>query len=279
MPEASVMTREALEELQNAYPLRPARLAHALSDHPLFALDRLAAAAARLDTALVETKRATHLAGALEPVDRQHHSTDAFVRAVDKTQAWTMLRFIDRLPEYRALLARVMREIADIIEPLTGAASRARAFVFISSPGTITPFHVDPEYNVLFHIKGTKRITLFPAETCLPQAADEALHGDGRNLLAWDDRYAADAQSFDLVPGDAVFVPYKWPHHVVVGDTSAISVSMTWQSAWTETQPPLHRMNARLARLGARRMLLPRWPHVPRAALLAARLTDRIARR
>ena len=30
------------------------------------------------------------------------------------------------------------------------------AFIFISSPNTVTPYHMDPEYNFLLQIRGTK---------------------------------------------------------------------------------------------------------------------------
>ena len=39
---------------------------------------------------------------------------------------------------------------------------RRSAFLFISSPETLAPFHFDAEYNVLFQIAGRKDFILYP---------------------------------------------------------------------------------------------------------------------
>jgi hypothetical protein len=38
-----------------------------------------------------------------------------------------------------------------------------KAFIFVSSPGAVTPYHVDFEYNFLLQIRGDKNITVFDA--------------------------------------------------------------------------------------------------------------------
>ena len=38
---------------------------------------------------------------------------------------------------------------------------RREGFIFISSPGSITPFHMDPEYNFLLQIRGEKQISIW----------------------------------------------------------------------------------------------------------------------
>src|SRR3546814_7348487 len=59
------------------------------------------------------------------------------------------------------------------------------AFIFLSSPGSVTPFHMDPEHNIMLQIRGEKTMTVFPAgdEELVPAVQSEAFHAGGhRNL-------------------------------------------------------------------------------------------------
>lgn len=260
--------------LAHAYPLHPARLSHGLRGHPLFDCDALDRAAHRLGAARVESH---HTGGPGDPLRGEQPD-----RGPDAPK-WSMLRFVDQLPEYRALLGAIVDELAPAMAASSGAPHDVRGFVFISTPGTVTPLHFDPEHNILLHLSGRKRFYLLPAGTpWLPEVAHQRLHRDGANMLEWQERWRGDATCFDLSPGDALFVPYKRPHWIEVDDEPAVSLSVTWQCPWTRTQPPLHRPAADLARLGVRLGIapasLPPWPHVPRARLLAARVADRLRR-
>ena len=190
---------------------------------------------------------------------------------------WTMLRFIDQLPAYRALLGSILAELTPVTKPTTGSAHDMRGFAFVSAPRAVTPFHFDPEYNLLFQISGTKQFAVHAAAPpCLPDAAHRALHIGGDNILAWEDSFSGHARVFDMTPGDVLFVPYKCPHWVSVGDEASVSLSLTWQSDWTRAQRDAHRLNARLARWGYGATALPAWPQRPAIRALAGRVLDRL---
>ena len=40
---------------------------------------------------------------------------------------------------------------------------KPQGFIFVSSPDAVTPYHFDPEHNILLQLRGTKAMTLFPA--------------------------------------------------------------------------------------------------------------------
>src|SRR3546814_4940370 len=63
------------------------------------------------------------------------------------------------------------------------------ALIFLSSPGSITPFHMDPEHNILLQIEGEKTMTVFPPgdETLVPAQQSECFHRGGHRNLQWDD--------------------------------------------------------------------------------------------
>ena len=253
-----------------AYPLQPARLSHAIANHPLFARGALDDAARRLGAALVE---AHHTAGPGDALGGERPDLGP------QAPRWSMLRFVDRLPEYRALLEQVVGELTPAIRARTGEPLDLRGFVFVSTPRTVTPLHFDPEHNILIHLAGRKRFWLLPAQPpWLPTTAHAALHVDGANMLAWRERWREDAACFDLVPGDALFVPYKSPHWIEVDDEPSVSLSVTWQCEWTRAQAALHRLSARAAEAGIALPQPPAWPRVPLVRLFAARVLGRVSR-
>jgi hypothetical protein len=229
-----VLGPEALPVLAEAFPLRPAVFAHNLADHPLLSLDMLALAAGRMNPAHVECRQSANANGAgFAMTAAESAGPAATIRAIDRAGCWVMLRFAEQLPEYAEILDRLLAEIA----PVTGGhgpALRPRAFIFISSPGTLTPFHFDPEFNVLFQIAGTKRFaTCPPRAPWLGEAEQARFHRNGDNLLPWDETLREGATVHQLAPGRALYVPYKAPHWVEAGNEPSVSLSLTWSCART----------------------------------------------
>jgi len=86
-----------------------------------------------------------------------------------------MLRGIENLPEYAALLDRLMESLPPAILANTGSPVDIKGFVFLSAPQTHTPLHFDAEYNVLFQVAGTKTFATYPPrEPFLSRAEREA---------------------------------------------------------------------------------------------------------
>lgn len=269
---APYFTDEALNSFAAAYPLAPVVIRHDLAGHALMTREALSAAASRMIAAHVEARAAATAVGG--PFGALHDDTDDIASA---QAGWTMLRKLEELADYRALLTSILDELRWVIQRTTGRPHELRGFAFVSTPETVTPYHFDPEYNLLFQLAGTKQFAVLPAAApCLPEAAHHALHIGGDNILSWHDSFANQAKVFVLQPGDALFVPYKCPHWVRVGDDASISLSLTWQSDWTGSQRQAHRLNARLARFGYVAPPLPAWPRHPALRAFAGRALDRL---
>ena len=240
----------ARHALMQAYPHTPVILSHQLADHPLLTRRELARAAAELDPELVE--RRIHNARNGEAFTLiGHGAAEGVVAGEDDADQWVMLRFIERLPRYRALLESVIAELGSAITATTGVPGTLKGFVFVSAPHTHTPFHFDAEFNILFQIAGTKTFATYPARPpYLGLAEREAYHRCGDNMLGWRDDYLADAQCHQLAPGDGLFVPYAAPHWVKAGPEPSISLSLTWQNPWSEALAAALALNPLMRRLG-----------------------------
>ena len=250
---APILPARSLALLSDSYPSQAARLGHGLAGHPLLTLEALACAAERMDPRLVECRRSKNANGegfdSAEPVDG---GVAATIRGIATAGRWVMLRFAESLPEYAELLDRMLGEIAPVIAR-HGPALSPRAFIFISSPGTLTPFHFDPEFNILFQIAGSKRFATCPAsEPWLSPDQQLRFHSDGDNLLPWHPDLIAGAQVHALAPGEGLFVPYKAPHWVEVGGSPSISLSLTWSNSTSLELEAAWQFNAWLARVGAK---------------------------
>jgi hypothetical protein len=261
--------------LADLYPLRSGLFRHDLANHPLLTLPALADAAAVMKSDHVEYRNsASH---GFDHLNTAHQSVAEIIRNVASHDCWIMLRFIEQLPEYRALLEETLGAFAKDVEPHTGPMRDLRAFVFISTTSVVTPFHCDPEYNILFHIAGEKRFATFPAKPpFLDEAAHQRLHVGGDNLLHWDDGYHAHATDNRMQAGDALYVPYKMPHIVTVDGGPSISISMTWKSDWSFAQDRAHRFNVAMRQLGLTPRPVPEWPTKTPLRSFGSRLLGKI---
>jgi len=249
----NVFDEAARETLLAAYPERPVVLSHGLAGHPLLQLDALAALAGRIRPVDAEYNRGDVPVG-LDPGETPANglSIEETIRRIEQCGSWMVLKFVDQDPLYRALLEETLAELEPVVRPVTGRMLKMEAFIFISSPDAVTPFHFDPEHNILLQIRGRKTMTVFPAhdETLANGEAHEAFHAGGHRNLAWRDEFAERGTAFALEPGRAVYVPVKAPHWVKNGPEVSISFSITWRSEWSYREEYAHRMNRLLRRAG-----------------------------
>jgi hypothetical protein len=234
------------------YPQNPHALSHAFTSHPLLHRTALAHAAAHLPDMQIECRSADSQNGEGFPMvvlDRDQRLS--LIENASDDRVWTMIRGLEDLPEYDALLHSIMAPFQGSIAQQTGMPNSLKSFIFMSPPGALTPLHFDAEWNILLQLSGQKTFSILPPiSPWLTLDQQEIYHASGDNLLPWHDHFAADAQHYCLQAGDAVFVPYKAPHWVTVGDASSISLSITWRTTWCDDQDDAARMAALMRRRG-----------------------------
>lgn len=228
------------------YPEVPHKLAHRLADHPLLTLASLARLGEALPRASVEYNKGDLPIGiAPEAVPANGLGIGETIRNIAETGSWAVLKNIEQDPAYRDLLMDLLAELRPAIEAKTGRMLTAQGYVFVSSPGSMTPYHFDPEHNILMQLRGTKRMVQFPAGDArfAPPQVHEAYHTGGHRNLRWDDGFDAAGTPFDLAPGEALFVPVMAPHYVRNGPEPSISLSITWRSDWSYREADAHAFN------------------------------------
>jgi hypothetical protein len=163
-----------------------------------------------------------------------------------------VLKNVERDPSYQALLDECIEEIAPHVRPMFPQLVNREAFVFVSSPHAVTPYHCDPEHNFLLQIRGDKLMTIFdrgdPRAISAPHM--EAMASGGHRNLPYTDDMASLGQAFQMAPGDGVHVPMYCPHWVRVGKAVSVSLSVTCRSRVSDRRDAALRVNARLRRLG-----------------------------
>jgi len=261
-----------------AYPEQPHVLTHTLDHHPLLEREALAQLAEALPAASVEYNAADQPIG----IDGKPAPTGIpigeTIRRIESSASWAVLKNVEQQPAYDALLADLLAELAPDIVGRTGRTLKTQAFVFISSPGSMTPYHFDPEHNILLQVRGSKVMTQFPAgdPRFAPDSVHETYHIGGGRELTWRDELLAHGTPFTLGPGEAIYVPVMAPHFVRNGPEPSVSLSITWRSEWSFAEADARAFNGLLRKWGVSPASPGRWPASNRAKALGWRLARKL---
>ena len=274
----AVFSKDARARFAESYPEQPVIIPHALAQHDLLTLDALARLASALPEASIEYNRGDLPLGVDGKPDGNGLSIEETIHHIATSNSWAVLKNIEQVPAYNDLLLKLLGELRAEIEAKTGAMLRPQGYVFISSPNAVTPYHFDPEHNILLQLTGDKVMTQFPAghPRYAPDHVHEAYHTGGARELSWHDELADGGLECPLSANEAVFVPVMAPHFVRNGPHSSISLSITWRSDWSFAEADARALNARLRSLGMSPRAPSRWPSTNRAKALAQRMLRRL---
>ncbi len=145
-------------------------------------------------------------------------------------------------------LGELMQELQLFPELMDPSRSSNSVFFWYGPQGTVTPLHHDPCNLILAQVRGRKRIKMYPPiqTPLLYNEVGVFSRADPENPDASQpDFTAATAIETVLGPGEAIFIPVGWWHHVRSLDV-AVSVSATcfrtdnayqWQMPNHDTRP------------------------------------------
>jgi hypothetical protein len=243
------------DALTRDFPLKPFGIHHKLSGHPLLTLPRIAQLAADLPRDRIEYNSGDATISQdpdkvksvdLDPVE--------VVKRIESAGAWMVLKRIEEAPEYRAILEDTLLSVARArgFKSLDDAGfSRVEGFLFVSSPNSTTPFHMDAEDNFFVQIHGDKTFAIFDNRDGFIANEEQVEYSTVKHRnVPYSDSFKSRGIEFKLVGGDGCYVPYQWPHWVKTAGTHSISMAITWKTEEVRRLNDLHRFNAMLRGIG-----------------------------
>ncbi len=232
---------------------RPFLIGHGLTNHPLFEISRLLQLCRNLPETSVEYNAGNiPISVAPQRTPGNGLSVEETIRRIAECKSWLVLKYVEQDPEYRALLQRCLAEVARHSEPLRPGMCLTQGFIFISSPGAVTPYHMDPEHNFLLQIRGSKRIHLFDGRdrSVVSEEELERFYCGGHRNLEYRSNCERTGWTYDLSPGSGLHFPVTAPHYVKNGPGVSVSFSITFRTPDIERRSEVHNFNTYLRGCG-----------------------------
>ena len=179
------------------------------------------------------------------PVHIAKRSGKEILAALAKGRMWVNVTNIDKYSgEYAALLADMYAIINANCPQITHAKPSFSALL-ISSPGVQVYCHVDADANMLWHLKGRKRVWVYPANDrrFTPQTYIEEIIGEERHEnIPYERWYDDHAFAHELLPGEVVSWPQHSPHRVENVDFN-VSLTTSYGSRESRQRIGVHGAN------------------------------------
>ena len=246
------------------------RIEHEFSDHPLLSAQALRELAKRLDSAKTGKVKfidpnaeagSDFILGTQPP---QGRSIDDIFDNLHEPGSWIAIYEVRSDPEYGPLIDEVIAAGAQLIGQESQTIFDSDAYIFISAPPSLTPFHIDRENNFFLQIQGQKQFSAWDPND--RNTVDE-LAVEGwivRGSLAdvnWREHHAPRAVVHDdLLPGQGVFMPSTsahmsrtLPRHDNTNRKAAlvsISIGVVYYTALTKRYALIYALNSFLRKLG-----------------------------
>jgi len=246
----------SLDDFRASYNRVPFAVEHSLRESGLFALSRLAQLGARLSRNPRDVYYDVGAVGVGQrfgEVGKAGLRVEEAIERVREIQAWVVLKRIEQDPEYAEFLRVLLDDVAHFSgRPLLDDIRDVDSFIFITSPGRTTAYHIDPEINFLLQISGGKRVHVFdPGDrTVLTEQELEEFYWGDASAARYRPEVEDRAFVFDLQPGRGVHIPLNAPHWVENAADVSISLSVSYEMRQFRYRRGAYRANRLLRRLG-----------------------------
>lgn len=233
----------------------PYAFRHQIADHPLLGIESLQELVPQFDPKKVyfsmrRMQQGEDFNRAITD-GREGASVAELIQGLRSNQGYIMVREPELHPKFADLHRALSSDIEQVLRArrLGRRALAVRSYLFISSPGSLTPFHFDRASNFLLQIRGSKEVTVFPPwdERVITRAEYEA-HSDYHDCaVSWKPDCEPLGRRFECAPGDALHIPFLGGHHVRNGcEDLSITLSVFFNTPRSFDQLNALRCNHRL---------------------------------
>ncbi len=235
----------------------PFEFHHTLNGHALFQVPALLAAAERL--ARKNDQKSHYESG--EP-DRngwfgarpEGKTLVDTLAEIESGKNWVILKRIHEDAAYGAVLQALIPELSSLTGvDIADVYYDPTMTIFVTSPGRITPYHMDGETNFLAQVRGRKDVYIFdPARDGVLSELDLERYWTGHlPKIELPEALPNGHWTYRLQPGNGVFNPATFPHWLQNGPEASVSVSINFKRRHDATIGA-HRTNNYLRKAGLR---------------------------
>ena len=212
-------------------------LAHIIDTHPRECL--------HINTMGTDTNRFQWREGHRDGV-----SGEVVLETMKKGRLWLNARnMLDHHPTFN----KVFNEIYDELEKNNSGfrAQDRSANLLISSPGALVHYHVDIPVNMLWHIRGRKRVWVYPHfdfRFASQDIVERVCSGELSEDVPYDPEFDNYALVFDVEPGQLLTWPQLTPHRVNNLEGLNVSISTEHKNLAATRRVNVHLANQFLRR-------------------------------
>jgi hypothetical protein len=181
--------------------------------------------------------------------DRNDVPSDVLLDLVRRGRLWINLRkVLVHHPDVRDAVDSIYDELEQRAPHFK--AEQRSANLLISSPGALVHYHLDTPVNMLWHLRGTKRVWVYSLDPKLvSQENIEGIYsGEFAEDLPYETWYDDYAQVFDVEPGQMLTWPQNTPHRVTNLEGMNVSLSTEHKNARATRRGNVHLANQFLRR-------------------------------
>lgn len=239
----------------------PFKFQHQLMGHPALELENLAKVIPSLPSEYVKYSKGLMRNGDdFEKCDVHHRSRMSLAETIEcmrTSDSYVMVRSPQIHESFQPVFRDLSGDVEQLLRKAFGHRQRLlidpRLYLFIASPGSHTPFHIDRNSTMLLQFRGSKQLVLFPRwETqVVTDEAREAYAAYEDTKLPWSDERDAFGQRFDFKPGEGLHIPFIAGHYVQNGqDDVSISMSIIFNTPESQAQLDALQFNHKVRGMG-----------------------------
>ncbi len=258
------MTPCFADDLQSALLDRqPFKFHHKLLGHPALSLDNLSRVLPTLQPqqvmyskGLLDVEADFESTFRKKPKDRSLEETIESIRTRD---SYIMVRSPEADPSFLDLYRSLCAEVSSLMQSrgVGDMPVGAQLYLFIASPNSVTPFHIDRYSTFLMQFRGSKTVTVAQPwdDNVVSQSDREAYVVRQNTKLPWSQQTDQLSTAFEFSPGEALHIPFVAGHHVRNGpEDVSISMSIIFNTResirWRDALSFNHVMRKQLQRVG-----------------------------
>lgn len=149
------------------------------------------------------------------------------LEAVRNGRLWLNVTRIDRVDRrFRELVAGLYAALGREVQGFS--ADSVQATLLVSSPEAIVYYHADGPPNVLWHVRGRKKVWVYPAldeRFLLQRDLEDIFAGARHEYLPYEPSFDAAATCVELEEGQFISWPQNSPHRVT--NLAGLNVSLS----------------------------------------------------